>query len=169
MGGIMSVKKMLFTLCVMVLVGMMAAPAVATEVVPAYYAGNPTCGDIGYSEGYEFDPPVVGTSPDGAVTITDIYRVDENEYFDWSAVGVHVQAVIVKGGPNADAYVYCPQVVMSDTGLHAPVNPSNGIFYGLSHVDFCFNPPINTPEFPTAALPMMMIIGLLGAILVLKR
>lgn len=165
----MSVKKMLFAICVVVLVGMIAAPVAATEVVPDYYAGNPECGDIGYSDGYKFDPPVVGTSPDGTVSITSIYWVDQNEYFDWSAVGVQVQAVIVKGGPNADAYVYYPQVVMSDIGLHAPVNPSNGDFYGLSHIDFCYNPPVNTPEFPTPALPMMMIIGLLGAILVLKR
>ncbi|MBN1194679.1 MAG: hypothetical protein JXA08_04970 [Methanomicrobiaceae archaeon] len=151
------------------LVCALAAPAVATDVVPTVVPGNPTCADLGYSGSfYKFDSPVtVGASPDGAVSITAISG--DNTYFDWSALpGVQVHAVIVNGGPQANEYVYYPTLVLLDTGLHAPVNPSGG-YAALSHVDFCYNPPVTTPEFPTLALPMMMIIGILGAILVLKR
>jgi len=32
-----------------------------------------------------------------------------------------------------------PAEATSDTDLHSPVNPSNGKFFGLSHIDFCFD------------------------------
>jgi hypothetical protein len=60
--------------------------------------------------------------------------------FNWSA-SIPIDAVIVKGGPNANLYAYEPEA-MSNAGepaLHAPVNPSNGMYYGLSHIAFCFD------------------------------
>jgi len=45
--------------------------------------------------------------------------------------------VIVKGGPNASFFDYRPDGDDADTGLHAPINPMNGGFYGLSHFVFC--------------------------------
>ena len=45
---------------------------------------------------------------------------------DWAAT-LGMDAVLVKGGPNLDAYVYDPPGERSsDTALHAPVNPNNG-------------------------------------------
>jgi hypothetical protein len=48
-----------------------------------------------------------------------------------------VDAVIVKGGPNANVYRYSEET--SDTNLRAPINESNGQPYGLSHISFCYD------------------------------
>lgn len=47
------------------------------------------------------------------------------------------QSVLVKGGPGAATFAFDPAVSSAD-GLHAPTNPNNGTYYGLSHV--CFYP-----------------------------
>ena len=59
-------------------------------------------------------------------------------YFDWNS-NIGVDAVIVKGGPNSDAFVYDPGIgeVTLDTDLHAPV--INGSPFGLSHIEFCYD------------------------------
>lgn len=46
--------------------------------------------------------------------------------------------VIVKGGPS-QGELYQPPA-SSGTGLHPPVNPNNGKFYGISHITFCWAP-----------------------------
>lgn len=51
----------------------------------------------------------------------------------WSAT-LGIDAVIVKGGPNANVYVYNPES-MGDTNL---VTPNNGGF-GVSHIEFCYD------------------------------
>jgi hypothetical protein len=45
-----------------------------------------------------------------------------------------VTSLYVKGGPTANFYQYAAPGVSADTGLHAPVNPKNGKYYGLSHL-----------------------------------
>lgn len=55
-----------------------------------------------------------------------------------TATGGSVIGVAVKGGPNTNFYDYRPNGVTSGTGLHAPVNPDNNKFYGLSHISFCY-------------------------------
>ena len=64
--------------------------------------------------------------------------------------------MIVKGGPNANSYAY-PGGSSGDTGLHSPFNGPDK-YYGLSHVDFCWNdqtPPVDQPpaEQPPAVQP----------------
>ena len=107
--------------------------------------GNPNCASVGagYSE-LKIDPvPQDRTSRSG-------FRIDvSGRVFDWASIqGVDV--VIVKGGPNALVYRYSPEAT-SGTGLHAPVNPSNGGYYGLSHISFCVDRGEDTPvpEPPT--------------------
>ena len=51
---------------------------------------------------------------------------------------VTVRAVIVKGGSNANVYVY-PRGDYSDGGLQTPVNPKSGKPYGLGYVTFCYD------------------------------
>jgi hypothetical protein len=58
--------------------------------------------------------------------------------------------VIAKGGPNANVYTYLTEVT-SDTGLHAPVNPNNNRFFGLSHISFCYDVEAPTTTPPTTA------------------
>ncbi|MES1240419.1 MAG: hypothetical protein ABUT39_02265 [Acidobacteriota bacterium] len=115
----------------------LAAPARATDVTPIFIAGNPSCTSLGYDAGFKIDPPNAGTySIDGINTVT---VTTDGVSFDWSST-LGMDAVISKGGPNANLYVYDPPAERkSDTGLHSPINPSNGKAYGLSHIDFCFD------------------------------
>ena len=66
----------------------------------------------------------------GPVTVTS----GDGVYFDWSS-SLGIDLVIVKGGPDSNLYHY--DEATGDTGLHAPINPSNGTPYGLSHIRFC--------------------------------
>lgn len=110
-------------------------PAGATDVTPIFVPGNPSCTALGYAFGYKVDPPNAGTySIDGINSVT---VATDGVYFDWSAT-IGMDAVISKGGPNANVYVYNPERT-SDTGLHSPINPSTGNPYGLSHIEFCFD------------------------------
>jgi len=68
---------------------------------------------------------------------------NDGTLFDWSASPNPIGAVIVKGGPMANAFYYSPQAA-SDTGLFAPINPNNNQHYGISHVTFCWNPEEET-------------------------
>ena len=99
------------------------------------------------------DPPQDATInlTSGALSGTLVVAVNENaETLRFTLTGDFVAAgVIVKGGPNANFYDYRPDGNAADTALHAPVNPNNGKFYGLSHITFCLLedvPPAPTPE-----------------------
>jgi hypothetical protein len=73
--------------------------------------------------------------------------------------------VIVKGGPNANLYDYTPDGAAADTDLHAPVNPANGGFYGLSHISFCVaaageeEPPNPNIRLVKSAAPTLVHVG----------
>lgn len=113
------------------------APVSDNGVVPVFVDGNPTCQDLGYAFGYKVDPPNSGTySIDGVNTVT---VTTDGVYFDWSST-LGMDAVIAKGGPNANAYVYDPPAeAFSDGDLASPINPNNGQPFGLSHIEFCFD------------------------------
>jgi hypothetical protein len=112
-------------------------PGQATTVTPIFVAGNPTCTGLGYDFGFKVDPPNAGTySIDGFNTVT---VTTDGISFDWSST-LGMDAVISKGGPNANVYIYDPPAeAFSDTGLHSPINPNNGEPFGLSHIEFCFD------------------------------
>jgi hypothetical protein len=113
----------------------------AASVEPIQHDGNPTCAvllDIPTAHEFKIEPVTAGLhqDPDSdfEVTIT-LHDTDEGQLVDFSA-NLGVEAVFAKGGNEGNLYVYDP-AVMSDTGLHAPVNPS-GKWAGLSHLSFCF-------------------------------
>jgi uncharacterized repeat protein (TIGR01451 family) len=62
--------------------------------------------------------------------------------------GDPLAAVVVKGGSNANLFDYRPDGETADTDLHAPLNPENGQFYGLSHISFCWAEEVVTPPVP---------------------
>jgi LPXTG-motif cell wall-anchored protein len=124
-----------------------AGAAVEQSVEPTEVPDNPDCADLA-PEGTtwielrvpeEGDDVTSGTFSDGTLTVTITVRdTDDGPVFDWTS-NIGVDAVIVKGGPNANFYLYDPPAESTgDTGLHAPVNPS-GKFAGLSHVSFCYD------------------------------
>jgi hypothetical protein len=126
---------LLLALCVLTVLTM-SKPSEATTVVPDEYAGNPTCADLGYAHGTKIDPPNSGTYnlPGGnTVTVTS-----DGTFFNWTST-LGMDAVIVKGGNGANAYVYDPPAEsFGDNGLHSPDNSSGGPA-GLSHIDFCYD------------------------------
>ena len=52
---------------------------------------------------------------------------------------IDASVVLVKGGPATMAYFY-GTLQDSDVQLSAPINPKSGQPYGISHVEFCFDP-----------------------------
>lgn len=114
------------------------------HVAPTVIAGNPAC-PAGFEE-LKVEPPVDGTFTDGALSVTLDFTPDGSSptSLDWtSTIGVDI--VLVKGGPNANAYFYNPEAT-SDTGLTAPINPENSKPFAISHVTFCYDLP--TTEGP---------------------
>jgi hypothetical protein len=99
-------------------------------------AGNPTCADLGLGDfEVKVDPPESGTyaiDSENSVTVTI-----DGLMVSWSST-IGIDAVIVKGGPNANVYTYDPEAT-EDSGLYSPINPSNEAPYGVSHVSFCFD------------------------------
>ncbi|MEE9285803.1 MAG: hypothetical protein V3V35_08780 [Dehalococcoidia bacterium] len=121
-----------------------SGPASATDVLPVLVEANPDCGDFGQNELVRIDPVVNGTFPVAGGSITIVVN-NGAKTFDWTST-VGIDSIIVKGGPDANLYVYIP-ASFGDTGLHAPENPKNGRFYGLSHISFCG--PGEPPDTPT--------------------
>ena len=102
---------------------------------------NPSCpGD--YLE-HKVEPVSAGLHG-SYFTISNIQDGGSGPTFDWSSTAP-VYQVIVKGGPGASIYDY-PGGDTSDSGLHAPQNPKNGKWYGLSHVTFCYGEPEPEPD-----------------------
>jgi hypothetical protein len=89
-----------------------------------------------------------------------------------------VSAVITKDGGGTKVYLYTyDPAATSDKqtgdfgGVQVPANKNN--FGAISHLTFCygsgvFPPPTPVPEFPTLALPVGMMIGFAGMILLVK-
>lgn len=132
---------------------LLADPAAADDVIPGGASGdgvvpegvhgNPDCSDLLGAADYLFEyktgVPTDETIPLSFNGLSGSVTVDvTGSTFDFSFSGDFVAAaVIVKGGPNANFYDYTPDGNAADTGLHAPINPSNGKFFGLSHISFC--------------------------------
>ena len=108
---------------------------------------NPSCPDQ-YLE-YKVDPVSAGQHG-SSFTISNIQDGGSGPTFDWSSTKP-VFRVIVKGGPGANLYDY-PGGDTSHSGLHAPQNPKNGKWYGLSHITFCYGEPEPEPD-PVAVTP----------------
>ena len=120
----------------------------ANDVTPVLVDGNPDCN--GQNELVRIDPVSSGTFSVAGGTITIVVN-SSAKTFDWTST-VGIDFILVKGGPNANLYVYNPPAAsFGDTGLHAPTNSKNGRFFGLSHISFCGpGGPTATPETPTA-------------------
>ncbi|WP_459736228.1 hypothetical protein [Streptomyces sp. E-15] len=134
--------------------GFAAAPALAAAVTPILVPGNPAqvCPDG--STALRVDPSDSGTTfpvsipGDGSGTITPTFHsapgLDPNTLVDFTTTGdIAVSQATVKGGPNANRYIYGPPAfpngIADDTNLVSPINPG-GQVPTISHVDFCFTP-----------------------------
>ncbi len=134
-------KKILFStvaLTIVLAVGFSIIKSInAASVEPVYVEGNPTCESLGYPYGVKFDYPEGSTGGTYTLGNGTVTWSTDGTYVDWSST-IGVDAVIVKGGPNANVYYYNPES-KEDEDLVSPTNPNNDKPYGLSHVDFCFD------------------------------
>jgi hypothetical protein len=127
---------------VVAVVAISANAIVASSVT--LVAGNPTCPG-GHAYTVKIDPPANGTFAFNGSSQTIQITNMNGTTFDWHITdpnAVEEAIVIVKGGPNALIYDYTGVSTDSDTGLHAPLNLNNGKYYGLSHIQFCFDPKV---------------------------
>ncbi len=109
-------------------------------VTPILVPGNPALAPGGYRIS-----PVSGTYTYGSIEITvTVYDTANGEVFDFIS-NTPLLKVVAKGGSGgANVYNYASPGVYSDTGLHAPLNPS-GKWADLSHIDLYFG---TTPVEP---------------------
>lgn len=154
------------SLMMCILACLLILPVSAGVVTLEEYNFNVKCEDLGCG-GNAFkieDTEWGGTHPIesiGSVTI----RMINNTHFDFTASGISIHAVIVKGGKGANVYNYsCSSygsTVTSDTDLGTRLNPSSGKYYDISHIEFCYDttpPPV--PEFPPSVVPVLVIISI---------
>jgi hypothetical protein len=137
-----------------------------------YVAGeNPTCADLncaGDSLKIEYpDEDDTGSYNVDGITIV-ISEVGDFIYISWSSP-TKITCVIVKAAHGANVYRYNGEGSTGDYGLVSPPpNVKNtDRSASISHLTFCGNIP--TPEFPTLALPVVMMIGMVGIIYGIKK
>jgi hypothetical protein len=112
--------------------------AQAASVAPTVVPGNPSCEDLGYAYGFK---PTPEATPSGVYNLGGGYWINVIQAggttpVEWAS-NIGIDAVIVKGGPNANVYVYDPES-FGDSGLVAP-DVSSGTAAGLSHLEFCYD------------------------------
>jgi hypothetical protein len=120
--------------------------------------GNPSCADLnaddsnfpgimsdfGFKIQNDYNRTVTLTSDNGELTggapedphNTVTVTSTDNIYFDWLAT-LGMDAVIVKGGPDGNVYVYTPEAFQG-FGLHSPPR-GDGSIPALSHIEFCYD------------------------------
>jgi len=127
----------LLAISVLTIYSLNLSSSYGASVEPEPVNGNPKCQDLGYQSVLEINPPNPGTYylPDNSSSVTITITGDGT--FNWSST-FGIDAVIAKGGPNANAYHYNPEST-GDNNLSTPINPNNNKPYGLSHIYFCYD------------------------------
>ncbi len=139
--------------CLLVaLAAIMAAFAMPSTAAAANGVGSPAteCANAfgpGYV-GFKIDDVNEGqlngtyTDPDTGLSVTISGTDSTLHTFDYSSSWP--VNVVVKGGPS-QGRLYSPPAG-SGAGLHPPVNPNNGKFYGISHITFCWQSNQGKPK-----------------------
>lgn len=108
---------------------------------------NPTCADLGLGT-FEvkieknYNQTIALNAFGDTITVSST----DNEYFSWSST-IGMDAVLAKGGDNANAYVYDPEA-FSGTNLVSPINDGNQV-PTISHIDFCFDYEVRVTKTAT--------------------
>lgn len=168
-------------ICLMVFVGLVSAASIDPILIPGADNTDKTCevvmgpgGPVYIEIKQEPVKPgeyyVLDSLNSIWITVPSVLAGSENS-FDFTSRAL-VRGVIVKDGVDgANFYDYRPAGVRADTNLTTPYNGAKGI----SNIKFCIEkgdwpppPPPNVPEFPTLALPVGMLIGVVGMIHFIK-
>ncbi|HEY1014091.1 MAG TPA: hypothetical protein VGE07_15370 [Herpetosiphonaceae bacterium] len=132
-----------FLLCFVLLALALVTPparfAAAEHVEPVEVPGDPSCADLGYAGAqFRIADPQPGTAAypaPGGHTIT-LTITEDLLFANWAST-TGIDAVIVKGGPNAHLYAYDPES-FGDDWLIAPYISSEGTAQ-ISHLTFCYD------------------------------
>lgn len=123
--------------------GSAAVASSSPQVIPkpTWQSGNAVeeCSQAGipFDGAYKIDPPLNGTySLDSYGNTVTVSFSGDGRFVNWSA-NIAMSAVIVKGGPGANIYLYDPPAT-SGSGLRAPDHPTSGQIPAISHVTFCW-------------------------------
>jgi len=119
--------------------------------------------------GTEFDiqSPYPGTYDLGTGQTITIDQIDDHT-IAWSTVtNTKVSCIFMKGADGGDVYSYCYPAGSNSGDSGLTTAKVNGNYAGISHIVLCYitavyPPPV--PEFPTVALPVGMLIGLVGLV-----
>jgi len=159
---------------------------------PVEFYNNENCAQIGCSglqykiEGNSIETQVGGpvrySNSDGFWVDVTVQPYDPtNPSFDpdgdrklvtWTS-NWPVSAVITKVGGGTHVFAYRYDGDTSDSsGSHyggVEIPPNKNTYGEISHLAFCYESNIPTPEFPSTILPVVMIVGFLGAVLLIQR
>lgn len=131
-------------------------------IQPTALAGNRNCAPGDGEFELRIQSPADGpfTHAASGFTITlDVRSTAEGQVFDYIASGGTIFHIYVKAGPDTNLYDYgAAGSDGADTNLHGTVNPSNGRYYGLSHISICFNDTAS-PSLTTQASAAITIGG----------
>ncbi len=104
------------------------------------------CGELGFDHGIKIAGNGQVSSGDLTVTVTGYNS--PTGFVDWSST-LPIHGVYVKGGPSGgDLFTY-PAGDTGDQDLHTP-QKSDGGFYNVSHVAFCWNDVPTQPDVVVA-------------------
>lgn len=116
-------------------------PPSTDGIQPVLFLGNQTCGTVTGGAAifdHKIEPVQSGTYIIGGVSVTlAVTTSPAGPLVSWTST-LGITSVFVKGGSAGNLYAY-PAEDNGDSNLHSPVNPSNGQYYGLSHVSFCYD------------------------------
>ena len=144
------------------LAGLSALGAGAASATASYVtmSGNPSCAELDAS----WTEHKIDKDPGTGDYFADSIKVKTTKATDgslgWTSE-LDIDAVIVKGGDNANVYAY-PDTDgaddKADAGLRPPTNPNGGDdgdikYYGFSHVSFCSGPPATVTVSETPSTP----------------
>lgn len=113
------------------------------SVSGVYYAGNPTCTELGYDFGFKVDNNG-GTNVNGTWEIPGFGSVTvdgDGTEWDWTST-FPINGVYSKGGEKngGQLYDYGAEGSLGDSGHFSGFNSSDPpVAQGISHIDFCFN------------------------------
>ena len=143
-------RTLLGLLAAMGLVAALAMPAMASHVEPEFVNGNPSCGDLGFSNELTIDVSdlTAGTTEtfSNAFGSIDITASADLKSFDFANAEPPIDAIVIKAGSAGNLYAYDPPAT-ADTGLVTPVN-DGGQQAEVSHISVCFGveaPPSEAP------------------------
>jgi len=161
-------KKLIIGLILVVLIACVGVVSATIGAGPVTVPNDQaTCALIspGSTE-YRIEDSDLVDGPHSSGGFNVIIAISDSQNIGWSS-NSPVDVVIVKDGSNdANYYTYIPGA-LGDSGLRTPLNGAGNVG-DTSHIAFCYQPSIPSPEFPVAALPVAMIIGFVGVILFVR-